>query len=87
MNGRDISLGVHGTQPSKDKYNRLIAEWIASGRQPPRPQQSITISEVLAAFWLHAETYYRKPHGTPTSERDNYRDALSPLRRLYAATR
>jgi hypothetical protein len=29
---RDICLGVHGTQASKDKYNRLVAEWIANGR-------------------------------------------------------
>jgi hypothetical protein len=33
MGGRDTYLGDYGTADSKREYNRLIAEWIANGRQ------------------------------------------------------
>jgi hypothetical protein len=58
LNGRDFFLGRHGTPESAESYNRLIAAWIANGRQveglgllrddgvPPE----ITITEVLARF-------------------------------------
>ena len=33
LGGRDTYLGDYGTADSKQEYNRLIAEWIANGRQ------------------------------------------------------
>jgi hypothetical protein len=30
-------LGKHGTQESRDRYDQLIGEWIARGRQPRPP--------------------------------------------------
>jgi hypothetical protein len=87
LNGRDHLLGRHGTPESQSEYNRLIAEWIAGGRQLPKAGAVLTVSELIIAFWRHAEIYYRKPDGTPTSEQDSFRDALRPLRRLYAETR
>jgi integrase len=44
------------------------------------------MTEVILAYWRHAETYYRHPDGTPTSEADNIRLALRPLKRLYGHT-
>ena len=32
--GRDVYLGKHGSQESREKYHRLISEWLASGRRP-----------------------------------------------------
>ena len=32
LNGRTYYLGKHGSKSSKDRYDRLIAEWLASGR-------------------------------------------------------
>lgn len=46
----------------------------------------MTVSELILAFWEHAQSYYRHPDGTPTREADNFRDALRPLRRLYGHT-
>ena len=46
----------------------------------------ITVSTLIAGFWDHAQRYYRKPDGTPTSEVDNMRQALRPLRRFYGET-
>jgi len=50
LNGRDHLLGTHDTQASKEKYHRLIAEWIAGGRQPARRDESVTVTEVIAAY-------------------------------------
>jgi site-specific recombinase XerC len=36
LNGRDHYLGKYGTRESRDAYDRLIAEWLASGRTPRR---------------------------------------------------
>lgn len=33
LNGRDFYLGLHGSQTSKDAYDRLIAENLAAGRR------------------------------------------------------
>jgi hypothetical protein len=41
---------------------------------------------LIAAYKIHVESYYRKPEGTPTSEINNIRSALKPLRVLYGAT-
>ncbi|GMU23121.1 MAG: hypothetical protein AMXMBFR13_32040 [Phycisphaerae bacterium] len=35
LNERDYYLGPHGTEQSRAAYERLIAEWIAHGRQMP----------------------------------------------------
>jgi hypothetical protein len=37
LGGKDFYLGPHGCQTSKDQYDRLIAEWLAGGRQLPQP--------------------------------------------------
>ena len=90
--GRDHYLGVHGSRESRAAYDRLIGEWLAGGRVATpvspdgvAPPAGISVVEVIAAFWRHAQTYYRKPDGTPTSELKNLRDALRPLKRLYGA--
>ncbi len=46
----------------------------------------MAVTNVVAAFWRHAEGYYRKPDGTPTSELGTFRQALRPLRQLYGHT-
>jgi len=89
LNGRDCYLGKFGSAESKAEYDRLIAEWLANGRRlagPEEPPADLTISEVLLAFWRHADAHYRTPSGGPARELENLRDALRPLRRLYGAT-
>jgi integrase len=89
LNGRRVYLGAHGSQASRDEYDRVIGEWIASGRgtaAAPAEPSGVTVSVVVAAFWAHAQTYYRDAAGQPTSELDNLRQALRPLRKLYGAT-
>src|SRR5688572_9017183 len=83
IDGRDFWLGRHGTPESRQRYKRLIAEWLSSDRQLPASTEELAVIEVIARFWLHAERFYRKPNGAPTSELDNFRQALRPLKNLY----
>jgi hypothetical protein len=66
LNGRNVYLGRHGTKESKERYRRLVQDWLARGKQ--LPQTNLIVKEVLLAFRKHGLTYYRKPDGTPTSE-------------------
>ncbi len=93
LNGRDFYLGAHGTPRSHERYDRLIAQWLSSGRSLPRPSPAVeyqsaglTVIELIAAFWHHAENYYRKPDGRATSELHVFCSALRVLRRLFGTT-
>ena len=67
----------------------MTAEWLANGRQLPTESDSerrdITVSELIAAYWRHAEAYYVKD-GKPTSELSLIKLAMRPLRKLYGRT-
>jgi integrase len=84
LNGRDHYLGRHGSNESKDEYNRLIAEWRASGRQMPQQVASdLTVAELIARFLPWVRGYYRRKDGTQTKEVDGFIRALRPLNYLY----
>ncbi|MCC6670119.1 MAG: hypothetical protein IT458_03600 [Planctomycetes bacterium] len=88
LNGRDHYLGRYGTAASVEAYNRLLAEWLARGRtapadeKPPSPR-SLTVNEVVAAFWAHATQSYRLPDGSPSSEIGALRSVLRPLVEVF----
>jgi integrase len=85
--GRQFYLGRWSraaSAPSKEKYDRLIAEWMAAGRRMPVPAHPITIAEVAVRFRQHARDYYRRPDGQPTSEVGNFDLAIRPLLKLYS---
>jgi integrase len=95
LNGKPQYLGVWPdiveTAPKavQQRYDVAIAKWLASGRTTVRifAEQigdGITVGELILAFWPHVEQYYRHPDGAPTSEVDEFRNSLKPLRRLYA---
>jgi integrase len=46
----------------------------------------LTITEMIAAYFRHAETYYRDPEGKPSLELLNIKYALRPVRKLYGTT-
>lgn len=86
LNGRDHYLGPHGTETSKREYDRLVAEWLANGRQAPQvacQAPALSINYLVRDFWNHAKTYYRRPDGSPTSELHTFKQVLRVLRRLY----
>ena len=44
------------------------------------------MAELILTFWKHAETYYRKPDGTRTSELNSLKQAFRPLKEIYGDT-
>lgn len=94
IDGRDIYLGKFNLPESLEESGRVLAEWRSTESTPllqtPSSEQlhavGVTIAELILTFWEHAETFYRRPDGTPTGEADNYRHAFRPLRALYAST-
>lgn len=86
INGNTVYLGKHGSRASRAKYGRLIAEWSANDRQfLPRADEGLTIRELLAAFWRHAQAHYQKD-GEPTPELGNFKTAMRVLKQMYADT-
>jgi hypothetical protein len=53
INGERVYLGKHGTEASREKYHRLIAAFLASGRQrksvPPTAPASAAPIPVTAS--------------------------------------
>ena len=85
INCRDYYLGKHGTEESRCKYDRLIAEWLANGRRMPSQgdkSPDLTVNEIILAYWRFAEGYYLKD-GRPTSELVSIHESLRILKRLY----
>ena len=88
IDGQDHYLGKHGSPESWARYNQLIACWYANAQTlpPPAAGDTLTINDLLLAFWRWAETHYRTPDGNPGRELDNLRDALRPLRRAFGSS-
>jgi len=85
LNRRDHYLGPHGTQASKHEYDRLIAEYLSSGRSETfgAPQHDLTVVEVAIEYAHYAKGYY----GTAkTSEYHRILRAMRPVKRLYGRT-
>lgn len=88
LNGRANYLGRHGTPESKERYDRLVAQWLAAGRKAPiQPGDGININELCAAFWRHAGQHYRKKDGTSTTRLGIVGDVIRTLRRVYGSVR
>lgn len=85
LSGRDHYLGQFDTPESREEYDRLVAEWIASGRRPLNVATSLTIAELVLKYLDHAEAYYGTA-GPTTSEYRCLCDAVKPLVELYART-
>jgi integrase len=86
--GQDIYLGPHGTKASKLEYDRVVAEWLARGRQPLLAASAgiptgFTNVELIVRFKRHAEGYYRK-NGQLTNEVTAILSALKFVNKLYA---
>jgi integrase len=88
LNGHVHWLGQFGSEESRQKYDRLIAEWLANGRHVPerKPAADVTVIELIARFWEHAQGFYVNGECAQTGEADNYRLALKPLKALYGYT-
>ena len=77
LNGRDVYLGRFGTPESRAEYDRLIAQWLASGRPPP-PRPSGPRPGIMAGArptppssrsWSPSSGTPRRTTATPTGRR------------------
>src|SRR5262245_29167864 len=85
----DVLLGRFDSPESRAEYLRVLAEWEVRGRTLPWSlgrAPDLTVNEMLVRFWDHVQQHYRLPDGTPTSEQNNFRYALRPLREMYGHT-
>jgi hypothetical protein len=83
INGRDYYLGPHGTKASKREYDRIVAEYLASGRSSSfgaNPEQ-LTMAMVMNAYRIFAKKYYGLGS---SSEWHRIKLAYKPLKGLYA---
>ena len=62
INGEHVYLGKFDSPESREKYHRLVAEWLASGNTNPSLKPAIqgttlvvTVNELLLAFWRHVK--------------------------------
>src|SRR6516164_5374089 len=83
LNGKDHYLGRYGTAASKAEYDRLIAEWLACGRQLPNAGHGLTVNEVILAYVRYAAGYYSAEG--ETSEVARIKDAVRPLKELFGS--
>lgn len=94
---RTYYLGRYGSPESKAEYDRVVAEWLASGRRATKAASrtgplatgdvsgDLTVNEVVLAYWRFAEHHYSRD-GTTARELDNIRDALRHIAPLYGHT-
>ncbi len=59
--GRYKSLGRYDSPSSHAKYDRLIAEWMASGCPSQHAEFDITVEAMSIAFWEHSVKAIRPP--------------------------
>lgn len=77
-----------GSPLADEKYRRVVAEWLTTGRVPQPgdyPEPAVSVSELIPAFWKHAERHYVK-NGRPADEQHCFKSALKPIRELYGST-
>jgi len=64
IDGQAISLGKYGSPESKEKYNRIISEWLSNGRRLPdryrKARAVVTVAELIADYLDFARTEYSK---------------------------
>jgi integrase len=83
LNGKTLYLGNWGTEEAEENYYKTIAEWLSCGRQLDTGANDVSVNELIARFWTHAESYYRAADGTQSRELENFRLALHRLKQLY----
>jgi len=87
LNGKDFYLGPWRSVASRAAYDKLIAEWLSNGRQLPGTggHGNLLVGELIVAYLEFAQEYY-SCDGKVTSEFTCMKDAIRPVRELYAST-
>jgi len=86
LSGKAFYCGKPDDPAAEQRYHKALAEWMAAGRQLPANPNTLTVKELLARFWMHAEAYYRTLTDGRTKELEQFRLALRPMNELYGNT-
>jgi integrase len=78
--------GPHGSKEYLEAFGRLQLEIATSPAVAVADLDGITVNEVLAAYYEHADRYYADEHGKPTKELGCMKAATKPVRELYGET-
>ena len=87
IRGHRTYLGKYGSEESKEKYRRLIAEFVSGNGEitPDNPKSQLTVNEMILQYFRYAQTYYVK-NGKQTDEVAALRAIFKRLRSLYGRT-
>ena len=92
IRGERIYLGKYGSDESKERYNRIVAELCRPSKSPQLADKSpeerargITVVEVIQIYLEFAKQYYAK-NGRSTRTAENMRPVMSRLRETYGRT-
>ena len=87
IEGRDYLLGKFGTPEAEEAYRRLLAQWLAKeGTFALKDDEPVTIAEVVAGYWLFAETYYGWDKNPHRGDAANTKATTGILDSLYGST-
>lgn len=81
INGRDHYLGRYGSKESKERYDRLIAEYKASGGSAAFGKPEPLVQELLLSYVRFAKTYYGP------KELSNMKTVIRDVQKLYGSTK
>ena len=82
FDGKPYYLGPYGSDESKEKYNRLKAEWLVnrhSAKLQPKLNAGLFVADICYAFLEHAERYYSE-----SNECAQFELAIKPIAELYS---
>ncbi|KAA1262292.1 site-specific tyrosine recombinase XerC [Rubripirellula obstinata] len=85
--GKEYYLGKYNSKASREKYGRLVGEWMMTGRVAlpfSTPETPLVMNQVFLAFIRHAKTHYRK-EGEQTSEYESMRRIIKDARTRYGS--
>ena len=84
LSGKDFLLGEYGSKESRQKYNRLLAEWLVSNQSKTFgvPEKELLMVELLASYLKSMKKYYGE--GTE-SEFRRIKPAVAAMRSLYGS--
>src|SRR5262245_58870674 len=87
IDGRDFYLGKFGSPEADEAYRRIVAQWLAKeGPFVVHDEDPVTILELTAGYWLHAETYYGfKTKSKWFGPAVNVKQVISILNRLFGS--
>ena len=86
IHGKFIYLGKYGSKSSRERYEEVIAEYLANGKKLPptkSPGEGTAIAELATDFLKYAEEYYPNNNGKINSEFWHCKHAVAPVVRHY----